>query len=173
MPRLKLIQDRIQNPLADLSTSELMADVEDFANENQLTDILPELRKGALVARDPANFHNLTELDDEEKRVLTREVTNRWSQTRTLYLTIITCSIGAAVQGWDQTGSNGANLSFPTAFGIGNGGSKSLHKVHLPRPPFLHTRTSFSMVRMLFLRISSLVEKLYDSLARATPEIER
>lgn len=33
-------------------------------------------------------------------------------------MTIITCSIGAAVQGWDQTGSNGANLSFPQAFGL-------------------------------------------------------
>ena len=116
-----------------------MADVEEFANENQLTDILPELRKGALVARDPANFQHLTELDDEEKRVLTREVTHRWTQTRTLYLTIITCSIGAAVQGWDQTGSNGANLSFPQAFGIGNGGSKSHDDLHFQRTPFLQT----------------------------------
>jgi hypothetical protein len=116
-----------------------MADVEDFARENELMDILPELRKGALVARDPANFQNLPELDDEEKRVLTREVTNRWSQTRTLYFTIITCSIGAAVQGWDQTGSNGANLSFPAAFGIGNGGSKLPDEVHFPRTPFLQT----------------------------------
>jgi MFS family permease len=33
-------------------------------------------------------------------------------------LTVILCSVGAAVQGWDQTGSNGANLSFPVAFGI-------------------------------------------------------
>lgn len=30
-------------------------------------------------------------------------------------------SIGAAVQGWDQTGSNGANLGFPQEFGIGSG----------------------------------------------------
>lgn len=34
---------------------------------------------------------------------------------------LISCSIGAAVQGWDQTGSNGANLSFPKEFGIGKG----------------------------------------------------
>lgn len=34
-------------------------------------------------------------------------------------MTIITCSIGAAVQGWDQTGSNGANLDFPQRYGIG------------------------------------------------------
>ena len=165
MPVLKLTQDRIQNPLAGLSTSELMADVEDFASQNDLMDILPNLRKAALVARDPSNFQNLTELDDEEKRVLGREVTNRWSQTRTMYFTIIKCSIGVAVQGWDQTGSNGANLSFPTAFGIGNGGSKSHHEVHFHRTPLLQTRTGFSMIRMLFLRVSSLVEKLYDSLA--------
>lgn len=36
-----------------------------------------------------------------------------------LYWTIFICSVGAATQGWDQTGSNGANLSFPTEFGIG------------------------------------------------------
>lgn len=40
-----------------------------------------------------------------------------------LYFTIALCSIGAAVQGWDQTGSNGANLSFPLEFGIGGAGA--------------------------------------------------
>ena len=35
-----------------------------------------------------------------------------------MYATIFCCSIGAATQGWDQTGSNGANLSFPIEFGI-------------------------------------------------------
>lgn len=32
--------------------------------------------------------------------------------------TVILASVGAAVQGWDQTGSNGANLSFPIEFNI-------------------------------------------------------
>lgn len=140
---LVLTGDRIQNPLAELSVGEMMEDVEHFANENQLNDILPDLKKGALVARDPAGFDSLPDLDDEEKRILRQEITHRWKQTRTLYVTIITCSVGAAVQGWDQTGillllsttlvdlsdsslgSNGANLSFPQAFGIGNGGSES------------------------------------------------
>jgi len=45
-------------------------------------------------------------------------VHHKWRQPIALYFTIILCSIGAAVQGWDQTGSNGANLSFPQAFGI-------------------------------------------------------
>ncbi|KAK0262691.1 hypothetical protein LTR35_017699 [Friedmanniomyces endolithicus] len=100
-----------------------MADVERFAEENQMTDLLPELRKGAFVARDPANFASLEQLSEEEKEALSHEVTHKWSHTRTLYITIITCSIGAAVQGWDQTGSNGANLSFPKQFGIGSGGT--------------------------------------------------
>jgi hypothetical protein len=101
-----------------------MADVEDFAHENKLDDLLPELRKGALIAQDPANFEELTQIDDGEKEALRHEVFKKWSHTRTLYITIITCSIGAAVQGWDQTGSNGANLSFPEQFGIGEGSSK-------------------------------------------------
>lgn len=40
-------------------------------------------------------------------------------------MTVAVCSIGAAVQGWDQTGSNGANLSFPIAFGIPDGNTLS------------------------------------------------
>jgi hypothetical protein len=37
-------------------------------------------------------------------------------------MTIFLNSIAAAIQGWDQTGSNGANLSFPTEFGIPQSG---------------------------------------------------
>ena len=33
-------------------------------------------------------------------------------------------SSGAATQGWDQTGSNGANLSFPAEFGIASGSQR-------------------------------------------------
>jgi hypothetical protein len=36
-----------------------------------------------------------------------------------LWYSIALCAMGAATQGWDQTGSNGANLSFPDEFGIG------------------------------------------------------
>lgn len=40
------------------------------------------------------------------------------SQPKTLYLTIVLCSIASAIQGWDQEGANGANLSFPVVMGI-------------------------------------------------------
>ena len=45
-------------------------------------------------------------------------MTHRWRHPRILYFTIILNSIAAAIQGWDQTGSNGANLGFPQYFGI-------------------------------------------------------
>ena len=76
------------------------------------------LKKGALVAQSPDDYESMAELTDDEKRALREEKTRRWHHPRTLYFLIILNSIGAAIQGWDQTGSNGANLSFPTALGI-------------------------------------------------------
>ena len=55
----------IKNPLVGLSKEELMADVEEFAKKNDMMDELPLLRKGALVAQNPADFENLAELDGE------------------------------------------------------------------------------------------------------------
>ena len=72
------------------------------------------------LTRSPGNYENL-DLNDEEKEVLRIEVTKRWNHPMKLYITVAVCSIGAAVQGWDQTGSNGANLSFPIAFNIPDG----------------------------------------------------
>ncbi|KXT10779.1 hypothetical protein AC579_2311 [Pseudocercospora musae] len=117
----KNLDAKISNPLAGIPYAALMADVEAFATERGMTDELELLKKGALIAQDPANFENLEALDEHEKEFLRHEATHRWSHPLALYVTIIVCSIGAAVQGWDQTGSNGANLSFPREFGIGNG----------------------------------------------------
>ena len=75
-----------------------MKQVEMFAAERGLTDITPLLQKGALVAQDPARFEHLTELDEHERDILREERTHKWRQPFALYATIITCSIGAAVQ---------------------------------------------------------------------------
>ena len=83
-----------------------------------MTDKIPLLQKGALVAQDPPAFEQIAELDEVELDALRNEVLHKWRQPRSLYFTVILCSIGAAVQGWDQTGSNGANLSWPQAFGV-------------------------------------------------------
>lgn len=95
-----------------------MADVDAYAAKYQLSDIIPLLRKGALVAQNPAGFEELPELDDTERQKLRDEVLHRWRHPRMLYITIFMNSIAAAIQGWDQTGSNAANLGFPNEFGI-------------------------------------------------------
>ncbi|PFH46025.1 hypothetical protein AMATHDRAFT_156846 [Amanita thiersii Skay4041] len=112
------VQARIQNPLHGIPRKKLLQQVEEFAREKDMEDILPELRKGALLAQNPKDFENIPELDEGDKEVIRREITHRWRQPRDLYLTVIICSLAAAVQGWDQTGANGANLSFPLEFGI-------------------------------------------------------
>jgi len=101
---------RIQNPLAHITQESLLRDVNKFAHSRGLTEILPLLRKGALVARDPTNYEDISgdeTLSDAEVDALRDEILHKWRQPLALYLTIITCSVGAAVQGWDQTGSNG------------------------------------------------------------------
>lgn len=96
----------------------MLADVDSFAKENGFEEIRPLLVKGALIARDPPSFASVADMSEEEKLAISNEVLHKWRQPKLLYFTIILCSIGAAVQGWDQTGSNGANLSFPDALGI-------------------------------------------------------
>ncbi len=104
--------------MAGIPQATLFRNVEEFARDANLTEITPLLKKGALVAQDPPAFEGINELDESEKDALRNEVLHKWRQPRSLYYTVILCSIGAAVQGWDQTGSNGANLSWPMAFGV-------------------------------------------------------
>lgn len=115
------LEAKIKNPLAGIPRHELLSQVDDFVTEKGLNEHVEYFKKGALVAQDPDNFediHGEFKLNESEVAVLQKEVSHKWRVPRTLYLTIITCSIGAAVQGWDQEGSNGANLSFPAALGI-------------------------------------------------------
>ncbi|KAL2412300.1 Polyol transporter 5 [Exophiala dermatitidis] len=109
---------RIKNPLAHLTNEEVIKDVQDFTRTSGMEDLTPMIVKGALVAKDPPAFETVPGLTEDEKEAIRNEVLHKWRQPKALYFTIILCSIGAAVQGWDQTGSNGANLSFPDALGI-------------------------------------------------------
>lgn len=101
-----------------MAKGELLSRVSEFAQEHQLTHILPMLQKGAMVGSDPHNFEAVEGLDTAEIEALRNETVHKWRQPKSLYYTVILCSVGACVQGWDQTGSNGANLSFPVEFGI-------------------------------------------------------
>lgn len=77
--------------------------------------------RAALVARDPERFQMIGELDETERNALQYEKDHKWHGPFMLWYSISLCAVGAATQGWDQTGSNGANLSFPTEFGIDSG----------------------------------------------------
>jgi sugar porter (SP) family MFS transporter len=112
------IQARIQNPLRDIPRPALLKQVEIFVAEKGLQDKADLFKKGALLAQNPRHFEHMDVLTEDDKAVIRHEITHKWSQPRDLYLTVIICSLAAAVQGWDQTGSNGANLLFPQALSI-------------------------------------------------------
>lgn len=84
--------------MASLTKNQVLRDVEEFAEEYNVTDILSELKKGALVARDPTEFETVADLTEPELTALRDEVLHKWRQPISLYFTIIMCSIGAAVQ---------------------------------------------------------------------------
>ncbi|CDS01785.1 hypothetical protein, partial [Sporisorium scitamineum] len=109
---------KVNNPLAGIPKDELLRNVEAFAQEKGLTDAVEMLKKGALLAQRPAEYQDIDELTQDEKDAVAHEYAHKWSHPFLLYMTIFVCSIGAATQGWDQTGSNGANLSFPQEFNI-------------------------------------------------------
>lgn len=115
---LKACTNRIQNPLDGIPRATLFQNVEDFARDANLSEHVPLFQRAALVAQNPSAFETIVELEETEKDALRNEVVHKWRQPWSLYFTVILCSIGAAVQGWDQTGSNGANLSWPIDFGV-------------------------------------------------------
>lgn len=76
-----------------------MRNVETFAREKGLEDLVDLLKKGALVAQDPSRAGQIELLDATERDALQVERDHRWKHPTALYTTIIICSIGAAVQG--------------------------------------------------------------------------
>lgn len=116
-------RNRIKNPLTGIPKDILLRDVEAYVHEHGLVEALPFFTKGALIAQYPDQYEEIDELDDDDRAALLSEKEHRWSHPKSLYFTIILNSLSAAIQGWDQTGSNGANLSFPQAFGIADTGA--------------------------------------------------
>ncbi|EKC98673.1 putative sugar transporter [Trichosporon asahii var. asahii CBS 8904] len=102
----------IENPLQVAVMGRKFAATHDLAEKEDLFE------RAALVARDPDNFQSLTCLSPEEQNQLAFERDHKWRVPKMLVFTMFVCALGAAVQGWDQTGSNGANLSFPVEFGL-------------------------------------------------------
>ncbi|KAG6828748.1 hypothetical protein H0H87_001007 [Tephrocybe sp. NHM501043] len=112
------INQKLANPLSGWSHEELRADGELFAMSHGLEHLSELFQKGALAAQDPQAFETISFLSEEEKESLRRELTHKWDQPKMLYYLVILCSVAAAVQGMDETVTNGANLFFAPQFGI-------------------------------------------------------
>ncbi|KAF8915551.1 hypothetical protein CPB85DRAFT_1374998 [Mucidula mucida] len=115
------VNARIQNPLHGIPQDVLMSQVEQFTKEKGFEEHVDIFKKGAIIAQNPSKFEELPLLEEEDRQILRNEITHKWRQPRDLYLTVVICSLSAAVQGWDQTGSNGANLK-RMAVGVINAG---------------------------------------------------
>ncbi|GME24414.1 Sugar/inositol transporter [Neofusicoccum parvum] len=114
------IQVYIDNPLDNLTLEELEEAVTNFRQQYGLTNYVDEklLQRGARVAQSGRTFEAIEELTPEEKQALRDEHTRLFRQPPAFWITICCTCIAAALQGWDQTGSNGANLEWPKAFGL-------------------------------------------------------
>ncbi|ORY17464.1 putative facilitated glucose transporter [Clohesyomyces aquaticus] len=108
----------VQNPLQRLSREQTVFDATSFAEKHGMSEHAALFGRAALVARDPDRFDMVHELDEAERHALTYERDHKWNGPFMLWYSIALCAVGAATQGWDQTGANGANLSFPKEFGI-------------------------------------------------------
>ncbi|KAK5173035.1 uncharacterized protein LTR77_003157 [Saxophila tyrrhenica] len=114
----------VENPLKRVSREQAVAEAHAFAHMHDLAEHADLLGRAALVARDPENFDDVHELTSDEREALAYEADHKWSGPFMLWYSILLCAVGAATQGWDQTGSNGANLSFPDALHINSGSAR-------------------------------------------------
>ncbi|KAA6411376.1 MAG: sugar transporter [Lasallia pustulata] len=128
------------NVLSGMNHAELLKDVDNFAQQHNLADKRSILQTGALLAQDRFLYDQITTLKASSPGVydslytptirdvqaLRDEISNPWHHKKQIPRTIVLCSIGAAVQGWDQTAANGANLRWPSALNIPGGGNGAL-----------------------------------------------
>lgn len=108
------------NPLARDPPETLIVNVRKFVNDYGFGEELRYFEKGALAALDPSRTEDIEGLEPYELDALRKERSDRWHLPRAFWFTIMFNSIAAAIQGWDQTGTNGANLTWPRAFGVSN-----------------------------------------------------
>ncbi|EAT77863.1 hypothetical protein SNOG_14671 [Parastagonospora nodorum SN15] len=108
----------VHNPLQRLSKGSAAEQASAFAEGFGMPEHSSLFARAALVARDPERFEMLTELEQDERDALIYERDHKWHGPKMLWYSIGLCAVGAATQGWDQTGSNGANLSFHEEFNI-------------------------------------------------------
>lgn len=111
-----------ENPLSTRTKEELMLDVEEFCRRFDLMDFMDDFRKGALAAQSPNEIENIPELSPQDREIIEREKTHRWSQPFMLYWMCVMCSLAAAVQGMDETVNNGAQALYLSDLNVAGDG---------------------------------------------------
>ncbi|TVY67497.1 putative polyol transporter [Lachnellula suecica] len=110
----------VENPLKRFTPEQTSANAIAWANQHGMPEHAAMFGRAALVAREGERFEMVDSLEESERAALIYERDHKWHGPKMLWYSIGLCAMGAATQGWDQTGSNGANLSFPQEFGLYN-----------------------------------------------------
>jgi hypothetical protein len=108
---------QLKNPLAGMTDQDVLEDVDVWVSQRGLDHERETFRRGALLARvinTEGAFERIDSIPEDEKEVLRKESTHRWSQPFQLYFLVVLCAGSAIVQGMDQTAVNGAQVSSST-----------------------------------------------------------
>lgn len=105
-----ILPDRLlANPLAGRQRAELQELGGKFVVDKGLgTEYEGLFQRAAILAQDPLSFRDPnSEFQTKpglsaERDALERELAHKWDQPWRLYALVITCSLGAVVQGWDE-----------------------------------------------------------------------
>jgi len=132
----KIANKKLANPLAGYPPEDLKRQGAQYARLNNMVDAedIRAFEIGAVLAQEPGAFDDMMELTREERAILQKEISSRWSQPKALYLVVVLCSTCAALQGmgqsyrkskWlsrlhelDETVVNGAQLFYTFQFGV-------------------------------------------------------
>ncbi|KAL9591961.1 MAG: hypothetical protein Q9179_007196 [Wetmoreana sp. 5 TL-2023] len=117
---LAYLAKKLVNPFVGKDHKEMNDLIDSFMEKTKIDEIYSEhIRKGAFLAQDSDAFDDLRDdglqLKQEERAALIMEDPkrgNKWNQPWILYALVGCCSLGAAVQGWDE----GKTEKFEAAF---------------------------------------------------------
>lgn len=128
-------QPNLTFPEAHLNQEQVLRDVNTFAASMSFSDdIRLGIQRAALVAQNALIYDDVSrdrrsgiqlpvQLADDEKRALRNERDHLFAQSKGLYMTVLTVSIAAILQGWVQSSINGATLLWPKQFGLDKDGT--------------------------------------------------
>ncbi|KAF2500921.1 hypothetical protein BU16DRAFT_185712 [Lophium mytilinum] len=115
-------------PFFGWDQNKMNLEANEFIKLSGLADYASHIRRGSFLAQDRNAFpkdkprhDGLTLTPDERARLELEQSPRRidkFKQPFRLWAVVILCSLGAAVQGWDETAVNGAQIQYQYAYGI-------------------------------------------------------